>query len=101
MVAIACACKRWVLMFVFNMCVPFFSVKTWVWQIYIEFQSFSLCLAVLILDTLFPVRIGLILADDDVYLRSYDSAVCFARPGAAFVETKNSIIEIKVTLHHL
>jgi hypothetical protein len=88
-VAIACACKRWVLMFVFNMCVPFFSVKTWVWQIYIEFQSFSLCLAVLIL------------ADDDVYLRSYDSAVCFARPGAAFVETKNSIIEIKVTLHHL
>ena len=48
-----------------------------------------------------PVRIGLILADDDVYLRSYDSAVCFARPGAAFVETKNSIIEIKVTLHHL
>ena len=29
----------------------FFSVKTWVWQIYIEFQSFLLCLAVLILDT--------------------------------------------------
>lgn len=74
---------------------PFFSVKTWVWQIYIEFQSFSLYLAVLILDTLFPVRIGSILADDDVYLRSYDSAVCFARPGAAFVETKTASLKSK------
>ena len=74
---------------------PFFSVKTGVWQIYIEFQSFSLYLAVLILDTLFPVRIGSILADDDVYLRSYDSAVCFARPGAAFVETKTASLKSK------
>ena len=38
-------------------------------------------------------RIGSILADDDVYLRSYDSAVCFARPGAAFVETKTASLK--------